>query len=512
MDALAKVGGTSMNRSFVNPRLSALDVFASLLLATLGLEMQTGCGSQVDVENPSSGGSGGTGSGSSSSSGDTTASSSSSSSNSSSSGFIPGTSACVDPQPVIVDGIDVGVDICAGGQYLRRAAIDCPAGTPEPTTCCGTCPDGHVCDTSGEVACLCVPTCVQDADCMAGKLCLCGQQGGRCVSSTCQTASDCPSGEQCTSWDPTQGCLYIQFACTTPQDTCSGDNDCSSQVPFSFCTVQPDGHRECQVGGCAIGRPFLVENEARTANIVPRTDWRDDQEPNLVGLDERIRVELAQAWEHTARMEHASIAAFARFSLELLALGAPSDLIMRTNAAMVDETNHSRLAFAMASAYRGEPLGPGRLALEGALGEGSFVQRLIREGCVGETVAAVEAGEAADRAMDPVVRTTLDTIATDESMHADLAWRTLLWALKTFGPDVREVIRCELARLRDELAIVYEARRTVEDEVLLDHGVVTTNVRGSIRRAVLKQVVVPCLEAVEEEGGGGAERVLEAHV
>ena len=508
-----------MNRSLVHPRLSALDVFASLLLATLGLEMQTGCGSQVEVENPNGGGSGGMGTTStttsSSSSGDTTASSSSSSSNSSSSGFVPGTGDCVDPQPVIVDGIDVGVDICAGGQYLRRAAIDCPAGTPEPTTCCGTCPDGHVCDTSGEVACTCVPTCVQDADCLAGKLCLCGQQGGRCVSSTCQTGADCPSGQQCTSWDPTQGCLYLQFACTTPQDTCSGDNDCSSQMPFSFCSVMADGHRECQLGGCAIGRPFLVENEARTANIVPRTDWRDEQEPNVVGLDERIRRELAQAWEHTAQMEHASIAAFARFSLELLGLGAPSDLIMRTNAAMVDETNHSRMAFALASAYRGEPLGPGRLSLEGALAQGDdvagFVQRLIREGCVGETVAAVEAGEAADRAMDPVVRKTLDTIATDESMHADLAWRTLLWTLKTFGSNVREVIRCELARLRDELAIVQDGRRTVEDEVLLDHGVVTTNVRGSIRRAVLKQVVVPCLEAVEEEGGA-AERALEARV
>ncbi|HRI65994.1 MAG TPA: ferritin-like domain-containing protein [Polyangium sp.] len=491
-----------MNRSLVNPRLSALDVFASILLATLGLEMQTGCGSHVEVDNPSSGGAGGMGAstsnGSSSSSGDTTTSSSSSSS---SSGFIPGTGDCVDPQPVIVDGIDVGVDICAGGQYLRREAIDCPAGTPGPNTCCGTCPDGQVCDTSGEVACLCVPTCVKDADCMAGQLCLCGQQGGRCITSTCHTAADCPPEQQCTSWDPTQGCLYLQFACTTPQDTCSGDKDCSEQVPFSFCTVQADGHRECQVGGCAIGRPFLVDGEARTADIVRRADWTDEHAPNTAGLDERIRAELAAAWEHTARMEHASIAAFARFSLELLALGAPSDLIMRTNAAMVDETNHSRMAFAMASAYRGEPVGPGRLALEGALGEAdvaSFVQRLIREGCVGETVAAVEAGEAADRAMDPVVGKALDTISTDESMHSNLAWRTLLWALKTFGTDVREVIRCELGRLRDELETVHEARRTAEDEALLDHGVVTTNVRGSIRRAVLRQVVVPCLEAVED--------------
>lgn len=300
------------------------------------------------------------------------------------------------------------------------------------------------------------------------------------------------------------GCMYLGFACTTPQDTCSGDKDCNSQVPFTFCSVQPDGHRQCQSGGCAIGRPFLVEGEARTAGVERRNDWCEkDVVPNVVGFDKHIRDELGAAWEHTAKMEHASIAAFARFSLELLSLGAPSELIMRTNAALVDETKHARMAFALASAYQGKPMGPGRLAMDGVMAEGddvtSFVRRVIREGCIGETVAAVEAGEAGARANDPVIRRALEMIAADESEHAELAWRTVKWALNTFGADVRETIREEMARLADEMGAAHETRRTERDEALLDHGVVTAEVRGSIRRAALKQVVLPCLGALVED-------------
>lgn len=499
-----------MKRSLMTPRLSSLEVFASALLVALGVEMQAGCSTEVSIEN-GPGGAGGTGgtSSSSSSSGagnSTTVASSSSSSatSSSSSGFIPGTGECLNPKPVIIEGVDVGLDICAGGQYRRRAAVDCPAVPPDPNSCCGTCPDGQICDSWGEIACTCVPTCIKDSDCMADQMCFCGPNGGRCLPGKCNTAADCAAGQECTSWDTTSGCLYLEFVCTTPEDTCSGPLDCNNQVPGTYCALQPDGHRSCQPGGCAIGRPFLIENEARTAGVERRDDWCEkDALPEVVGLDERIRDELAKAWEHTAQMEHASIAAFARFALELLALGAPSDLIMRTNAAMVDETNHTRMAFALASAYRGKPVGPGRLNIDKAMAEGddvvSILRRVIREGCVGETVAAVEAGEAATRASDPVVRKALETIAADESAHAELAWRTVKWALQTFGADVRDAIRDEMARLVEELGTAYETRKTDWDQELLDHGVVTTNVRGSIRRAALRQVVVPCLGAMVEE-------------
>jgi len=59
------------------------------------------------------------------------------------------------------------------------------------------------------------------------------------------------------------------------------------------------------------------------------------------------------------QLEHASIAAFARFSLQLLSLGAPAGLIDDCTRALGDETAHARLCFQLASAYAGRAIGSG---------------------------------------------------------------------------------------------------------------------------------------------------------
>ena len=62
--------------------------------------------------------------------------------------------------------------------------------------------------------------------------------------------------------------------------------------------------------------------------------------PEARSLPAETRARLGVAWLEIARMEHASIAAFARFALQLLAVGAPPDLILAGQRAMADETNH----------------------------------------------------------------------------------------------------------------------------------------------------------------------------
>lgn len=519
------------------PRLATLHLFSSALLASIG----AGCGGIVVFEeagedggdggggaNGGSSGSGRTTSvqgpsasvqatsvGSSGTSGGATSSvnsavgatasvgvSTSSSAVATSTGVGGGPAGCDDPQPHLVDGNDTGFDRCSGGQLRRREVLTCPTSWPDDNPCCGEdgCGEGYLCSDFGEVACGCVPACTTDSDCGPGALCLCGDPAGTCVQASCTSADDCGEGQECTSWDVSLGCLYIDFSCTTAADSCGGDLDCGGDT--AYCAVDPGtGVRSCVSGGCDIGRPFLIDDEARTAALAARTDWRDGAlVPSVEGLGDD-RGEIAGAWEHVALMEHASIAAFARFALELLALGAPPELVERTHRAMADETRHARAAFAIAGAYRGRPLGPGALAIDGALtptvDPGDVLRRLVREGCVGETIAALEAGEAAARAEDAVIAAVLDGIAADETEHAALAWHAARWILEAFPASARAALHDELGRIDAELARVPAASPpTARDERLLDRGVVTTSVRARMRAPVLRSAVRPAIVAL----------------
>jgi hypothetical protein len=254
-----------------------------------------------------------------------------------------------------------------------------------------------------------------------------------------------------------------------------------------------DGHRTCVQAGCAIGRPFLVGGSERLAQPAARADWCADIAIDCDALAPELRSALAQRWTKIALMEHASIAAFARFSLQLLSLGAGPELLSQTHAAMADETEHARIAFALASAYAGRPIGPGPLSLEGAL-EGAqdleTVLRLtVREGCIGETVAAIEAEEASRHAQDETLRAVLARIAADEKRHAELAWRFAAWALDAADGALDHV-------LGEELRAAPVRSVPVQDAALLAHGVVSEGLRAEIRREALSQVVTPCARAL----------------
>lgn len=199
------------------------------------------------------------------------------------------------------------------------------------------------------------------------------------------------------------------------------------------------------------GRPFVVEGHARTAPIVPREGFSAAVELDAAALPASVRAALARAWARDAQHEHASVASFARFVMELLALGAPADLVRAANQAIADEIRHAALCFGIASRLAGEALGPGALAVEGALARGgdaaAIAGALVREGCVGETLSALSAMEARDAATDPGVRAALDEIAEDESAHAALAWRAAAWMWGAGDPAVRAAMERAFAEV-----------------------------------------------------------------
>jgi hypothetical protein len=117
---------------------------------------------------------------------------------------------------------------------------------------------------------------------------------------------------------------------------------------------------------CCDGRPFFVGGHARTAVPVERAEWAAPLTPAVLGLTDAERDALAGAWCDDGLMEHASVASFARFALQLVAVGAPPQLLVDTQQAIRDEIEHARLCFGLASAYAGRKLGPGPLGADGS--------------------------------------------------------------------------------------------------------------------------------------------------
>ena len=343
--------------------------------------------------------------------------------------------------------------------------------------------------------------CVKDSECAAEQLCLCGDPVGRCVgASGCSTDAACPAGFLCKSYDVTRGCQFTSFTCQNPADECGSDADCAANAAGNLCSYDTDlKHFRCEPGGCAIGRPFLVEGEQRLACAARRSDWNElALLPRLEALAPEVTAHLAQQWTRVALMEHASIAAFARFTLQLMSLGAPPDLIERSTSAMADETKHAKACFALASSYALQPVGPGRLVVESSLDEMSLeaiVLNTIREGCIGETVAAVEAREAAEHAVDPALRALLLTISEDETRHAELAFRFVKWALAAGDVRLERAVRREFDALSLEVAPHTQPLSTLEIEALRN-GIVPEALRQTVRTRAINEIILPCSRAL----------------
>lgn len=247
-----------------------------------------------------------------------------------------------------------------------------------------------------------------------------------------------------------------------------------------------------RVDGCGCdGRPLVVDGRAQVAAPALRHDWQASLSWTPPELPAAVRADAAARWTRAALDEHASIAAFARFALQLLALGAPPDLLIEAQAALADEVEHARLCFAIAAALQGRPLGPG--PLPAALGELStslitFAVDTFREGCIGESMAAAIAGLAAARCSDPVLRAILERIAEDELRHAALAWRAVRWAL---GQPDADMVRAALADVR-----MPELLATGDIDQLPALGRLSHREDAALVVALWREVIAPCRAAL----------------
>lgn len=245
------------------------------------------------------------------------------------------------------------------------------------------------------------------------------------------------------------------------------------------------------------GRPLLVGGQERAAGL-GAGEWPGIGDFDPSGLAAELRARLSNEWARDALFEHASVASFSRFSLHLMAVAAPPDLLHDAHRAAIDEVKHARMCFALASAYAGEPLGPGALPLEGdilgSLDLTSIVLATVHEGCIGETLASLEAATVFEIAQEPAVKDVLSHIAEDEGRHAELAWRFVKWALPRGGDELRRVIR----RAFDEAIGAAPPPMDDDDEsrLLAHHGRLTSRGRLRCRREGLLEIIGPASQAL----------------
>lgn len=346
--------------------------------------------------------------------------------------------------------------------------------------------------------CECEYACATDADCADGDSCVCAEelsghfQHSACVSADCTTGAECESGT-CELSLYYNGCKHkAVLACRTAADECATAVDC----PGGTCAFDDyAGAWTCQYLSCIFGRPLVIEGALRVAKASPGGEWLI-QVDVAHDLSTECVAKLGAYWADVAALEHASVASFARFTLELLAVGGPPDLVADTQRAALDEVEHAQLAWSLASAYLGRQVGPGPLRVDDVAPARSIelmVASLVREGCVGETLGAAEAELMAEAAGQSGLGRALRKVAGDEQRHAALAWRTLQWLITRHGEQVR--VAALRAATEAQAELTTHPPNSVTERAA-NPGLLSETERTTLRRETFDRVIRPILTGI----------------
>lgn len=300
----------------------------------------------------------------------------------------------------------------------------------------------------------------------------CGSEKTMCITvdtdaETCPAAADVAKSDL---FDPGDCNEQVVTKITTEGELTSIGYLPDMQTPACCYTVL--AYKKDPSSQCVIGRPF-------------DKDLHAEVEHEGGALDH-----VAQAWIAAASGEHASVAAFARLSMELMAHGAPMDLLRDAHGAALDEVEHTELCLSVARRMGavGARMGvfPFQAPVRPARSLVDIAVDAVREGCLVETLGAHVAAVAAEACEDADLADLLRVIAEDEARHAVLSWRVVAWAMSAGGEEVRRAVYHALVAPIERMDVTSIAARSGLDEAWFD----------DVLRAGVDEVLTPAAKAL----------------
>ncbi len=185
----------------------------------------------------------------------------------------------------------------------------------------------------------------------------------------------------------------------------------------------------------------------------------DDRWTQLVMQAQPVEVDLAAIaaqWRENGRNEHASVAAFAQLTLDLMSLGAPPALLVSSQKDALDEVRHAELCFSLARSLDGQAQGPApfheakqtRGLLPGrALALAQVAVDALLEGALLEGYSARLISKVGARCLDPAIVSVLNELGADEGRHSRHGWDVVDWCASEGGEPVLLALRGSLRAL-----------------------------------------------------------------
>ncbi|HEY0463400.1 MAG TPA: hypothetical protein VGC79_04285, partial [Polyangiaceae bacterium] len=179
-------------------------------------------------------------------------------------------------------------------------------------------------------------------------------------------------------------------------------------------------------------------------------------------LEGRVRAPsgVGQQWRENGRTEHASVASFARLTLDLMALGAPPALVTSASLDALDEIRHTEACFALAHALDGKLESPGpfpeaqrahTLSTVRSVALAQLAVLSLVDGALHEGVSARIIAKLARRAQHPKLVGILKQIAADEGRHAAHGWDVVEWCVEQGGFAVESALRGAIRVLPEQM-------------------------------------------------------------